>query len=733
MYAYLIRIKGIVQSVGFRPFIYRLFLNDFGWVRNTEEGVKIYLESYKKAEDVKELIVKNKPVNSVIDSIEINGFKIKQNAYSGFFIKESTVDKVKGNANVPPDLGICDKCAEELFDTKNRRFLHPFINCTNCGPRFSVITETPYDRKNTTMDGFVMCKQCKAEYTNPKTRRFHTETICCNDCGPKYQFIQNGQCRFKDTKAVKIAAEELEKGKVGLIKGIGGYHIIADANNMVAVQRIKKIKSREKKPFAVISRNIDLLRKNCFVNSEEEKLLESQVKPIVLLKSKNSILKEAVNGSPYLGAMLPYAPLHLLLFYFSNLEFLVATSANLSDMPLVYKDEDAYNFKGVDFILTNNRRIVRPLEDSVTQIVEKKSVIHRYARGYAPAPFYLKGIKKNILSLGADLKNNIAVSKDNGIILSQFSGNLEYLSNFEVFKMKVDDFIKFFDINVDKVICDKHINYVSRNYAYERFDNVVEVQHHKAHFASVLLEHQCKDDAIGVIMDGTGYGDDGNVWGGEFFIRQKDDFERLGHIKYMPLLFGDKSIKEPYRTAATYLCSIFNDCKMAKDIFNKHIDTINIIPKIMKNAIYTSSAGRLFDAVSAILNITIKNSFDAESAVKLQWIAMNYNQNDVLPYDINGYDIDFSKTLVYIAKNRSDLSLSRSFHNTFVEALYVNIKKISKISGIKTIALSGGVFQNEIILRKLCNKLTEDGFNVIFNNRFPINDGNIALGQLFFG
>lgn len=732
MHAYFILIKGVVQSVGFRPFIYRLFSKDSGWVKNTTEGVVIYLETNKDIELVKKLIIDNKPKNAQINSIDIKNKNIKSNAYKKFFIKESLLNSSTKSVDIPADLGICDDCLKEMFDKHNRRFLYPFINCTNCGPRFSIIKKIPYDRKNTTMDKFSMCPECDKEYKNPLSRRFHAETICCSKSSIEYTLIKNGKIISKNIEAIKTVAHELQKGRVGLIKGIGGYHIVANAHDEKAVNRVKLIKSREEKPFAVIAKDMDVLMKHCLISAKERKLLESQIKPIVLLRLKDDILKSARNDSPYLGVMLPYAPIHHLLFYFSNLEFIIATSANLSEMPLIYKDKDALNFEGVDFVLANNRDIVRPLEDSVTQCLGKNTVIYRYARGCAPSPFYLNGIKENVLALGADLKNNICISKHNSVVLSQFTGDLRHLDNFLVFKQKVDDFKSFFNIKFDKVMCDKHPQYISRAYAHDNFNNVVEVQHHKAHFASVLLEHQYKDSAIGVIMDGTGYGDDGKIWGGEFFVRDKAHIERVGHIKYMPLLFGDKSIKEPYRIALVYLCYIYKDCSVVEKMFSGYSEILTVIQKIMKDAVYTSSAGRLFDAVSAILNIVKKNTFDAESSIKLQWSAMNYNNDTILPYHIDGYDIDFSETVAYIAENRNDLSLSKSFHNTFIDALYNNVKNISKTTGVKTVAMSGGVFQNEIVLNGLRNKLIDEGFKVIFNRRFPINDGNIALGQLFF-
>ncbi|WP_022670744.1 carbamoyltransferase HypF [Hippea alviniae] len=727
MRAFKILIIGTVQSVGFRPSMYRAFREFYGWVKNSSKGVEIYLEANLTKREIEKLIIDNSPVNASIDSIEIKQAEIKKKAFDRFFIRESTGSE--GAAFVPPDLGICNECAMELLDKNNRRFLHPFINCTNCGPRFSIITATPYDREKTTMRHFKMCDECKKEFSNPLDRRFHAQPIACNSCGPEYFLIRDKKIISKNIQAIKRTCTELKNGAVILLKGIGGYHLICDALNKDAIKKLKSIKFRENKPFAVIVKNIETVEKHCFVSEKEKKLLKSQVKPIALLKKKESnFLKDATLNSPYLGVMLPYAPIHILLFYFSNIEFLVATSANLTDKPLIYEDKDALNFKRADYILTNNRRIVRPIEDSIVMVNSNKTLIFRLARGYAPVYLNLK-TKPNILAVGADLKNNIAISLQDKIILSQYIGNLEEFENYERFKKNVKDFVNFFNFKPDIVASDKHPDYLSSNYADENFKNVIKIQHHKAHFASVLFENKTEEPAIGVILDGTGFGDDGYIWGGEFFIKDKK-IERVGHISYMPFAFGDKAIKEPYRLAMLLLFNLFGEKAFEHRLFDKHKEFAKFI-KLAKPT-KTSSAGRLFDIVSALIGISETSSYEAEAAINLTYAAMQSDTEERFDYNIKNFEIDFLQTIRQIAfEKRPKPELAKMFHNTFCNAVVQNTLNIAKQTGIKTIALSGGVFQNELVFRTVYNELQKASLKVITNTKVPVNDGGIALGQIY--
>jgi len=727
--AYFLKINGITQSVGFRPFIYKLFSNESGWVRNSSKGVELYIETEKEGDFIIRKIMKNLPKNATIENISIKQRRIKRQAFNKFFIRKSSLGKDR--VFLPPDLGICNKCATELFERKNRRYLHPFINCTDCGPRFSIVFDSPYDRDKTTMKSFKMCKKCKHEYSNPKNRRFHAEPIACNDCGPSYFLIKDSEVVSKNIDAIKQTAEVIEDGQIVLLKGIGGYHLICNASNSKAVNKIKLLKRRENKPFAFIARDLPTIKKQCYVNSEEEKTLQSQIKPIVLLKSKTDRFDSAVFGSPYIGAMLPYTPLHMLLFYFGNFEFVVATSANISEESLIYQDISALNFAGADYILTNNRRIVRPLEDSIVQIIDNHRLTYRFSRGFAPGYFFKK-TKPGILAVGGDLKNNIALTDKDRIIMSQYTPTLENYSNLKMFKEKVEDFVNFFNIKPKTVVCDKHPGYFSSEYARQNFKEVVEVQHHVAHFCSVLYEKNL-EEAIGVVMDGTGYGDDSNVWGGEFFIKTAKNIERVGHIKYMPFAFGDKAIREPYRLAVLWLYDILgNDFEsFAENICPNDNGIVKTIEFAHKNSIKTSSAGRLFDVVSAIIGIGKTSSFEAEAAIKLQYAAMKHKNSNILPYTIKDFEIDFTETLLNIAKKPS-MDNTSAFHNTFTNALFENVMKIKSTTGIKSVALSGGVFQNEVVFFKLKNMLENAEFKVYYNTQTPVNDGGLALGQIYF-
>ncbi len=730
MKAYLINITGVVQSVGFRPTIFRLFEHETGWVKNTKNGVRVYLETELDEKQVIKLILSKKPENAKIHSIETVQIDIKKRVYKSFFIKQSK-DKT-GEVSIPPDLGVCDECAKELFDEKNRRYLHPFINCTNCGPRYSIISGSPYDREKTTMKHFPMCGECKAEFENPETRRFHAQPICCNDCGPDYFLVENRKPLYKNQEAIKVLARYLESGGVALVKGIGGYHLVCDAKNEEAVEKILKLKHRTNKPFATIAKSLETVENYCYLNEREKELLTGQIKPIIFLKPKNrEFLKSVRMDSPYIGVMLPYAPLHLLIFHFSNLEFIVATSANETEKPLIYRDQDAIQFQGVEKVLTNNRRILRPLEDSIVQVVNSKQLTIRYARGFAPGVF-LKKTQKKILALGADMKNNIAIALKNRVILSQFTGDLSEFENLKRFEEKVEDTLRFFNFEPELVVCDKHPEYFSTEFGEKQFGNILKkVQHHKAHFVSVLFEQNIDGEAIGVILDGTGYGDDGNIWGGEFFLKIGKTIERIGHIEYLPFGFGDLGVKEPYRLACLWLYEIMGENAFNHSLFEKY-PLMKKAVKIKSN-LKTSSAGRLFDVVSALLNVKTVSTFEAEAAISLTNEAFKSNTEDRFDYSTNGYNIDFKPALEQIAflKDTDKTKHAKMFHNTFIDAIAKNTLRVLKDTGVKTAVLSGGVFQNEIVLSRVENILESKGLSVFRNEKAPINDGGVALGQIY--
>ncbi len=730
MKAFIINIQGVVQSVGFRPAIYRIFKSYSGWVKNTQTGVKIYLEAELNENTIKKLIFDNKPPNSRIESIFISRIYTKKKAFKKFFIKKSS--EKYGEVSIPPDLGICEECEKELIEPNNRRFLHPFINCTDCGPRYSIVMGSPYDRDKTTMKHFSMCEECRAEFENPVSRRFHAQPICCNQCGPRYVLIKNGKTKAVNQKGIKRLSEELQNGGVALVKGIGGYHIVCDAKNREASSKVLVIKKRTKKPFAVIAKNLETAKKYCSISKEEEKLLKSSAKPIVFLKPKDKIFLQNIRmGSPFLGVMLPYAPLHILLFHFSPLEFIVATSANESEKPLIYKEKDALNFKNIELVLVNNRKIVRPLEDSIVQVVNSKQTTLRFARGFAPGVF-LKKSKRKILALGADIKNNIALAFKEKTILSQYTGDLSEFENLKRFEEKVDDMLRFFNFTPELVVCDRHPEYFSTEFGERQFGNILKkVQHHKAHFGSVMFEHNIDGEAIGVVLDGTGYGDDGNIWGGEFFLKRGEIIERIGHIEYLPFAFGDLGVKEPYRLACLWLYEIVGENAFSHELFQKYPFMIKAV-KIKQN-LKTSSAGRLFDVVSALLGIKTVSTYEAEAAISLTNEAFKSKAKDRFDHSLNGYNIDFKPALEQIAslKDIEKSKHAKMFHNTFVDAIVKNTLRLSKDTGIKTVVLSGGVFQNEIVLSMVEAILENKGLSVFRNEKAPINDGGVALGQIY--
>lgn len=742
-------IKGIVQGVGFRPFIHKLVQNYHlsGWVINSNQGVEIEVEG--KEEEVNNFIssIKEKlPPLARIEKIDINQLPLI--GYKGFFIKKSVVKKEDGFVLVSPDISICKDCLQELFDPHNRRFRYPFINCTNCGPRFTIIKDIPYDRKKTTMNNFKMCSLCQGEYDNIEDRRYHAQPNACADCGPQLSLYQNKK-RLENIDPIEEAVKLLKRGKIGAIKGLGGFHLACDATNNKAVVRLRRLKKREVKPFAIMSFSIEKIKQYCKIEEKEEEWLMNWARPIVLLKKrKDSLISPLVAPlNSYLGVMLPYTPLHHLLLK-DNFLALIMTSGNITDQPIIGDNLEAFEKldRISDFFLLYNRDVFNRCDDSVVKIINDDNVFFRRSRGYVPYPIIIDFKLKEVLALGGELKNTISFSKENYIFLSQYLGDLKSVETLEFFKESIASFKKMFRIKPEIIACDLHPDYLSTRYAEEmkvkKGLKVVKVQHHHAHIVSCMAENNIKEKVIGVAYDGTGYGDDANIWGGEFLLCDFKKYSRVGHLKYYPLPGGDKAIVEPWRMAYSYLFSIYGSKAKTLDIdFIRRMDgnSLSIIEKMIDkniNSPLTSSCGRLFDAVSSIIGIRDEISYEGQAAMELESFCASgikerykfsiYKEGE--KFIIDPQEI-FINIIEELKRGIGKDVIAAKFHNTVAEFTLHLCGKIRADAGINKIALSGGVFQNKYLTEKIVSLLKDNGFKVFIQRKVPANDGGISLGQ----
>lgn len=754
-----IEINGIVQGVGFRPFIYSLATQHHlnGFVLNNTKGVVIEVEGEKPS--IESFISSIKDGLPPISRIEAMGVKnLPPVGYENFSIKPS-LSSGKRAVIISPDIATCEKCLEELFDEKDRRFTHPFINCTNCGPRFTIIKDIPYDRKMTTMEKFKMCPICQAEYDNPSNRRFHAQPNCCPECGPEVKLIElKGDIpeEINRDNPLEKTAQQLSTGSIVAIKGLGGFHLACDATNQSAVLRLRAGKQRNEKPFALMAKDMDTIRTFCNMDKEEETLLLSVRRPIVLLKKKKEnhlpVAEGIARNQNYYGVMLPYTPLHHLLFYFNSPSLLVMTSGNLREEPIIYKDKDAFSrlSKIADYFLSHNRKIHIRCDDSVTRIFLRNETLVRRARGYVPEPIALPfECKGNILSCGAELKNTFCLTKGNYAFLSQHIGDLENLETLQSFEKGIEQFKHLFSIEPRVIAYDMHPEYLSTKYA-KRLSlkhpdiPTVPIQHHYAHIASCMAENGITDKVIGIAFDGTGYGTDGKIWGAEFLIADLENSKRVGHLRYIPMPGGEMAIKEPWRMAVSYLYDTYGDgftdlgLESVKKIPREKRELVKKMISQGINSPLTSSMGRFFDAVSAMLSICMKNNYEAQAAIELEMaIKEKEEREEQYKYSImdeNGLLIIDTKELVRgivedIKGASSTSFISSKFHNTIVEIITDISNKLRKRFGLNKIALSGGVFQNMFLLNKTVKGLQKNGFSLYTHHRVPTNDGGISLGQ----
>ncbi|MBM3172320.1 MAG: carbamoyltransferase HypF [Chloroflexi bacterium] len=744
--------RGVVQGVGFRPFIYQLATSYglAGWVCNTSEDVKIEVQGEKRNLEcfLKDLEEKAPPLAHIED---ISGSYHPPADYTKFEIRHSIAQEGKYQL-VSPDIATCQACRQEISDEQNRRYRYPFTNCTNCGPRFIIIEDIPYDRPNTTMRSFQMCPQCQAEYDNPLDRRFHAQPNACPKCGPQLELLDVKGKPKGAKEVIATAVRLLKEGKILAIKGLGGYLLACNATSQKAVELLRQRKRRPFKPLAIMVADIAEARKHCQISADEERLLSSTQSPIVLLwrKPESTICQAVAPNLKYLGVMLPYTPLHHILIRETGLP-LVMTSGNLSEEPIAKDNDEALRrlVDIADYFLVHNRDIYSRYDDSVT-LVEIGSVqLTRRARGYAPYPVRLPFHAREILACGAEEKSTFCLTRDNYAFVSQHIGDLENLETMEHFETTLELYKKLFRIQPEIVAYDMHPEYLSTKFALELAEKskgvrLVPVQHHHAHIASCLADNGLESPVIGVSLDGTGYGTDGRIWGGEFLVADFKGFNRMGHLEYLPLPGGAAAIKKPYRIAIGYLLKLLGgDALSAKLDFLKQVDPVEIdlIKRQIQtglNSPLTSSMGRLFDAISALIGMRGEIDYDAHAAIELEMIAYDADVGDSsYPYSVNEHDGVsvvqlkelMSAIVLDLQQGVPQAEIAARFHNTVASMIGKMCEVISAKTGIKQVALSGGVFQNRLLLRKAVPSLKSAGFSVLMNRQVPCNDGGISLGQ----
>lgn len=740
-----IRITGIVQGIGFRPFIYNLAQKHSirGWVLNNEKGVFIDAEGDDRNIDrFIQNIPNMAPPLSRIETFQVN--YLEPFGYRLFKIKKSEEADEKFTL-ISPDVATCDQCLSELFDHKDFRYRYPFINCTLCGPRFTIIKDIPYDRNKTTMDPFTMCQVCQEEYENPTNRRFHAQPNACSSCGPSLHLVDRKE-EGVPGDPIEQALERLSKGSILAIKGLGGFHLACDARNEEAVSSLMSRKFREDKPFAVMCRDMEEVRKHCEVTLEEESLLSSVERPIVILKRKkdSSIAHSVAPYQDTLGVMLPYSPLHHLLLQ-GPLKTLVMTSGNVSDEPICYKNEEAFHrlSKIADYFLFHNRDIHMRCDDSVTRVFEEKPYILRRSRGYVPFPIKLSFPLEMILACGGELKNTFCLTRDQYAFVSHHIGDLENLETLTSFEEGIEHFKKLFYIEPRAVAYDLHPDYLSTQYGLSISDlPKVGVQHHHAHIVSCMAENGLDGDVIGVALDGTGFGTDGSVWGGEVLKVNYRDFDRVAHLKKVPMPGGSKAIKEPWRMGMVYLSDTFGDGieELKMDLFKRvGFQKWDVLKRAIERKINTpstSSMGRLFDAVSSLLSIRDEVHYEGQAAIELEMVA-DKDVGEEYTFQIHQEEgpmvIDLSETIRGIVDDlgrRIPASkISGKFHRTVASLIAETCKIIRAWEGLNKVVLSGGVFQNMFLLFQVTEGLKKSGFEVHTHHLVPTNDGGISLGQ----
>ncbi|MFW6369836.1 MAG: carbamoyltransferase HypF [Bacteroidota bacterium] len=733
-----ILVKGLVQGVGFRPFVLRLAnkYNLTGWVKNTNESVHINIQGTEYNCDcfVQDL-VHEKPRPAEIRHVKNQTTALKNHS---FFSILKSQDVSEGVTRVSPDIAVCDECLQDMANTENRQD-HPLINCTHCGPRFSIVKELPYDRGNTTMSAFEFCPDCEKEYNNPADRRFHAQPVSCNRCGPQYQYINDNEEIYDIAQLLKQATADIDKGGVIAIKGMGGFHLMCNALDEMAVHQLREIKKRDWKPFAVLFRNIEEARHYAYIDNEEVKALEHWRRPIVLVKQKKPLANGVNPSFNTLGMMLPYMPMHYLLFQRLNTPALVLTSGNYSDEPIaIDNDEAVRKFLGMtQGLLLYNREIHNRTDDSVVMVANKKPRVLRRSRGYVPQPVEVSADVNNILATGAELVNTFSLGKGRQAIMSQHIGDLKDYDTYTFFEETINKFQRLFRVKPEMIVHDLHPDYLSTRYALDKGLPSLEVQHHHAHIASCMAEHDLQEPVIGVCFDGTGLGDDGHLWGGEFMVANYEAYTRFAHLNYMTLPGGEASIKAPWRTALAYLHKLAGPRCVSMDIpLLKQVsqpDTATVIQSIEKNinCPMSSGMGRLFDVVAALTGLCVESHFHAEAPMKLESII-----DDTLSGEYPWHMDPIIHTDELIKEILSDIQqkvpipvIATRFHNSVVSMVVYGASRMMKVFNTSKVVLTGGVFQNKYLLEKTEERLSAMA-DVYSHHNIPANDGGISLGQL---
>ena len=749
-------IRGAVQGVGFRPFVYRLAeeLALPGWVNNSSAGVVVEVEG--RPDVLQEFLLRlerERPPRAVVQGLEPRW--LDPAGFDRFEIRKS--EDGDRRTLILPDIAPCEDCLRELADPSDRRFRYPFINCTNCGPRFTIIRGLPYDRPLTTMAGFTMCRACQAEYDDPRDRRFHAQPNACPACGPHLElWSPDGRCLYRGDEALRFAAQAIAQGLIVAVKGVGGFQLVVDARHDAAVERLRAAKAREEKPFAVMAPDLDVAGRECEVGPLEARLLASPEAPIVLIdrRAGGSVARAVAPGNPTLGLMLPSSPLHGLLL--AELGFpVVATSGNRADEPICIDERDALSrLRGLaDLFLVHDRPIARHADDSIVRVVLGRELMIRRARGYAPLPVSLPSLDgPSVLGVGAHLKNAVALSVGHDLFVSQHIGDLETPEANRAFEGVIADLERMYDVTRARVACDLHPDYHSTAFARASRTPVVPVQHHVAHVLACMAENEQEPPALGVAWDGTGDGGDGTVWGGEWFEVGVSGARRVAALWPFGLPGGDAAIRDPRRTAASLLFSLYGTAAFGKDtlapiaaLSPAERATFRRMLERGLNTPMTSSAGRLFDGVSSLLGLRQHVAYEGQAAAELEWAAREGRPGPPFPFTVlpagarpggPGSEsegvalVDWRPMLEALLQafgaGASPADLARRFHDTLAEM----IVEVAKERGLARVGLSGGCFQNRCLTERTVLRLREEGFHPFWHQRIPPNDGGIALGQV---
>ncbi len=766
-----IHITGIVQGVGFRPFVYNLAvrLNLKGWVRNTSAGVDIEADGEQEALDAFLKALRDEaPPLSRID--ELTASFRPANGFTSFDIVHSE-SIPSAFQPISPDVAVCDDCLRELFDPNDRRYFYPFINCTNCGPRFTIIKDIPYDRPKTTMASFPMCPECEKEYTDPANRRFHAQPVACPVCGPSV-WLEKSSNDFSRFSAAEVATTNekeailetrrlLAEGKIVAIKGLGGFHLACDATNAQAVTELRARKLRVDKPFALMMPDLQTVEKHCFVSSEERQLLTSPARPIVLLRRKpeSNIAREVAPRQDWLGVMLPYTPLHYLLFtnYQSLFSALVMTSGNLSEEPIATDNDEARRrlSKLADAFLMHDRDIHVRCDDSVVRVFSEQASVNsklstdhgslmayplRRSRGYSPFPVKLPFEAPQLLAAGSELKNTFCITNGRYAFLSHHIGDMENFETLKSFEQGIEHFERLFRVKPEAMAYDMHPNYLATRYALERAEReglpAVAVQHHHAHIAACMAEHGLNEAVIGAAFDGTGFGEDGTIWGGEFLVAEYGKYQRAAHLESFPLPGGDAAIRRPARTALALLWSLGmeweEDLAPVKEFCAEDLVTLRVQLEKKINTPLTSSMGRLFDAAAALAGVRQKVNYEGQAAIEFEALAEEA-EAEAYAFGVESGSVGVRSALEALVRDvRAGVAVSKisaRFHNGLAQAVREMVKRISLETGIRSVAFSGGVWQNLTLLGRTLALLQGDGFKVYIHREVPTNDGGLSLGQ----